>query len=431
MPKIKTLKTSKRSTPIRKTKSLMLKDSSKFAENINSPVSPYDEVNSIISPGRCTKSPRTRKNKITLKSNSSNSQKTSVQLNGPGLPEAKTLKRRSTRTKQSNCSQASSNVKLDTANTSRVKSIKTFRGSLRTRNSSTLKSKHLPNAEKEKSLFDEDGPVSGAEVKRSVSPPVNQIGPLVEVYSPICSQVSPLKIAGSSGTKPSLAVQKLFKLIKSKYSTAANKEYAASLKQLMGIEFLGIRSSDRRDMNKKIFEAHPILIHPDIYQLFYLLWQEEERDYQCFVLDYCDKYIKHINHPDWNDQNLQVLKHLIANKSWWETVDQLARVVGILVLSDREKYSQLMDEWISDDNMWIRRTAILHQLNYKHKTDTDRLFRYCLKCANEKDNNYIQKAIGWGLRNYFRIDPELVKRFISKNQLRLTTLSVRFALRYA
>ncbi|XP_050404228.2 uncharacterized protein LOC130010424 [Patella vulgata] len=233
--------------------------------------------------------------------------------------------------------------------------------------------------------------------------------------------------------KPSMSVQKLIKTLKTKYSAAKNKTYAAKIKQYMRnqYEFIGIKAPERRAINKEIFEAHPVLNHPDIYQLFYLLWQEEERDYQCFVLDYCDKYIKHINHPDWNDQNLEVLKHLITNKSWWDTVDLLAsKVVGILVLSDREKYSQLMDEWISDDNMWIRRTAILHQLNYKHKTDTDRLFRYSLQCAHEKEF-FIQKSIGWALRNHFRTDPDLIKTFVSKNKSKLATLSVREALKHA
>ncbi|KAK6182256.1 hypothetical protein SNE40_009981 [Patella caerulea] len=247
--------------------------------------------------------------------------------------------------------------------------------------------------------------------------------------SPINSQV----LSALPTQKSSMFVKKLIKALKTKYSAAKNKTYAAYIKQYMRnqYEFIGMRAPERRAINKEIFEAHPVLSHPDIYQLFYLLWQEEERDYQCFVLDYCDKYIKHINHPDWNDQNLQVLQHLITHKSWWDTVDLLAsKVVGTIILSDREKYSQLMDEWISDDNMWIRRTAILHQLNYKHKTDTDRLFRYSLQCAHEQEF-FIQKSIGWALRNHFRTDPDLIKTFVSKNQSKLATLSVREALKHA
>ncbi|ESO84500.1 hypothetical protein LOTGIDRAFT_132117 [Lottia gigantea] len=234
-------------------------------------------------------------------------------------------------------------------------------------------------------------------------------------------------------SKPSMAVVNLIKTVKIKYTAAKNEKYAAFVTKYMRnqFEFLGLRYPERRAINKEIFASHKMLSHLEMYDMFYLLWEEPIREYQCFVLDYFDQYIKHINQPKWNDQNFTVLKHLITHKSWWDTVDELAyKGVGRLVASDKMKYNKLMDEWIEDDNMWLRRTAILHQLMYKDDTDTDRLFRYCLKCAHEKEF-FIQKSIGWALRNHFRTDPKIIKDFVKKNEDKLAPLSKKEALKHA
>ena len=88
-----------------------------------------------------------------------------------------------------------------------------------------------------------------------------------------------------------------------------------------------------------------------------------------------------------------------------------------------------MDEWIEDDDMWLRRSAILHQLHFKEKTDEDRLFRYCLSRGHEEEF-FIRKAIGWGLRQYARCSPEAVRKFVRENEEALSTLSVKEAMKH-
>jgi 3-methyladenine DNA glycosylase AlkD len=93
------------------------------------------------------------------------------------------------------------------------------------------------------------------------------------------------------------------------------------------------------------------------------------------------------------------------------------------ILDGRHDY---MDEAIDHDNMWVRRIALLHQLGWRDKTDSQRLFDYALKLGNEKEF-FIQKAIGWALRNYARHAPNAVQEFIGQNKSRLAPLSVREA----
>ncbi|MDH6221362.1 3-methyladenine DNA glycosylase AlkD [Streptomyces pseudovenezuelae] len=98
-----------------------------------------------------------------------------------------------------------------------------------------------------------------------------------------------------------------------------------------------------------------------------------------------------------------------------------------LVAADR-KLAADMDAWIVDDDLWIARTALLHQLRYKERTDTERLFAYCLRQSGHPDF-FIRKAIGWCLREYAKTDPEAVREFLARERGRFAPLSVREALK--
>ena len=119
---------------------------------------------------------------------------------------------------------------------------------------------------------------------------------------------------------------------------------------------------------------------------------------------------------------------MITTKSWWDTVDTIAsHMTGAMVFNYPET-ATIMDEWIDHENMWIRRTAILHQLNFKDRTDPKRLFDYCKKRMNEPDF-FIRKAIGWALRQYSYVDASAVIQFVKTYESELSTLSKSEALK--
>jgi 3-methyladenine DNA glycosylase AlkD len=101
-------------------------------------------------------------------------------------------------------------------------------------------------------------------------------------------------------------------------------------------------------------------------------------------------------------------------------------VVGPLLTRHRE-LGAVMDAWIGSPNLWLVRTALLHQLNHKTDTDAVRLFRYCRTQAGHRDF-FVRKAIGWALRQYARTDPDAVRRFVADNEL--SPLSVREATKH-
>jgi len=104
------------------------------------------------------------------------------------------------------------------------------------------------------------------------------------------------------------------------------------------------------------------------------------------------------------------------------------RICGFTMVFNYPEMVTTMDEWIDHENMWIRRTAILHQLNFKDRTDPKQLFDYCKKQMNESDF-FIRKAIGWGLRQYSYVDASAVIQFVKTYESELSTLSKSEALK--
>lgn len=187
-------------------------------------------------------------------------------------------------------------------------------------------------------------------------------------------------------------------------------------------EFFGLSSPVRKSVCKELLKEK--LNSGDTRDFVRLLWTKPEREFQYFAIDYLEKHLE--SSTDF-EENIQCMKDLIMNKSWWDTVDALAsKMVGQLVKQHRDLGKVIMEEWINHENMWLRRTAILHQLSYKEETDEEMLFRFCnLRAAEEEF--FIRKAIGWALRQYARTSGSKVKKYLLKHKGELSGLSFKEA----
>ncbi|WP_327358084.1 DNA alkylation repair protein [Streptomyces sp. NBC_01304] len=209
------------------------------------------------------------------------------------------------------------------------------------------------------------------------------------------------------------------------YPTAADPERAVQVQAyLKGVApFLGIMSPERRALSRRVLEGTGRPDEADCTAIALRCWELPEREYHYFAVDYLRRHVRRSS-----SGFLPVARHLITTVSWWDTVDALAsHVVGGLVVAD-PKLRADMDAWIEDDDLWVARTALLHQLRYKSATDTDRLFAYCLRRADHPDF-FLRKAIGWCLREYAKTDAEAVRSFVAAHRDRLAPLSVREALK--
>jgi 3-methyladenine DNA glycosylase AlkD len=209
------------------------------------------------------------------------------------------------------------------------------------------------------------------------------------------------------------------------YGPAGDPERATGTAAYMRNQFpfLGMVTAKRRALSREVLAG---IANPDEDELCTVAlacWDLPEREYQYFACDWLARHAKVLT-----PVALDTVRTLVTTKSWWDTVDSLAaHVVGPIVARHPEAVST-MDAWLMDENMWLARTAILHQLTYREHTDVDRLFRYCLARAGHPDF-FIRKAIGWALRQYAWTDPEAVRRFVRAHETHLSGLSRREALK--
>ncbi|MFD4630583.1 DNA alkylation repair protein [Streptomyces sp. NPDC058284] len=209
------------------------------------------------------------------------------------------------------------------------------------------------------------------------------------------------------------------------YAQAADPVRAARMRAYMKdvAPFLGLPSPVRRELSRTVLAGVPRPGQRDCTAIALRCWELPEREYAYFAVDYLTRHVRRCS-----SDFLPVVRHLITARPWWDTVDALAaHVVGALVTADPQLRT-VMDEWIGDENLWVARTALLHQLRHKSATDTERLFAYCVRQSGHPDF-FIRKAIGWCLREYAKTDPEAVRAFVERERDRLSPLSAREALK--
>ena len=183
-------------------------------------------------------------------------------------------------------------------------------------------------------------------------------------------------------------------------------------------EFLGVKTPLRRELAKDLENQSKALSEPELIELCKELWAQPEREFQYIACDLLAKNAKRLS-PDYIKK---VAPWFIKNKSWWDTVDSVRKSIEVVVSANPELKSE-MEKWIISTNIWMVRSALIHQLTLGSKTDAKLLFKFCEIQAEEKEF-FIAKALGWALRSYSYVDAKAVKQFI-KVHPELTPLAKR------
>ena len=144
---------------------------------------------------------------------------------------------------------------------------------------------------------------------------------------------------------------------------------------------------------------------------------------QYVVSDYLMMMQKYLHYED-----IERIEYYVRNKQWWDSIDAFDTIIGDIGLSD-QRVNQIMLSWSLDENMWMRRLAIDHQLNRKNQTNKELLGEIIVHNLNS-DEFFINKAIGWSLREYSKTNPTWVKAFIKEHQEDMSKLSIKEAGKY-
>ena len=213
--------------------------------------------------------------------------------------------------------------------------------------------------------------------------------------------------------------------LKRLYEQNANPEAAVLMRAYMRnqFEFLGIKSPAAKGLFRELMKERGLPELEHLEAIVKALWDWPEREYQYVALNILDKLQKKLTLV-----SVPLLEHLITTKSWWDTVDSIAiHNVGKLLRQYPEDRDRTLAPWRCSENFWLRRTTLLCQLDYK--SDTDERLLFALVEENRVSSEFfIQKAIGWALREYSKTAPETVKSFVSSTEL--APLSRREALKW-
>lgn len=186
--------------------------------------------------------------------------------------------------------------------------------------------------------------------------------------------------------------------------------------------FYGLQAAERRKTLSKYMRQKQRPEYSQLKTVIKKLWQLPEREFQYFAQELILKYKK-----DYTEDIIDLFEYMLTNKSWWDTVDQIAKkLVGEYFQLFPEKRDPKIQEWLASGNIWLQRTALLFQLGYKEKTDAQLLFDLIEK-LRDIDEFFIQKAIGWALREYSKLEPLAVVKFANTHQL--SALAEREALK--
>jgi len=203
-----------------------------------------------------------------------------------------------------------------------------------------------------------------------------------------------------------------------------NEEQARQMSKYMlnKFEYIGIKTPERRKIFKNFFKEYKNEEKID-WEFVNKCWENKHREFQYIAAD----YLKNMKDKLTIDDILK-FKRLILEKSWWDTIDNLDMTIGALALKD-SNVNKILLEWSLDENIWLKRIAIDHQLLRKEKTNTE-LLEKILKNNLGQTEFFINKAIGWALRDYSKTNPEWVKNFIEKNRENMAKLSIKEASKY-
>lgn len=202
-----------------------------------------------------------------------------------------------------------------------------------------------------------------------------------------------------------------------------NEELAMPMAKYMKnkFPFLGIKKPEREELSRKFLKERKKDKEVD-WNFIFKCYDLPEREFQYLAISYMDAVKKLFTVKD-----MDKIERVITTKSWWDSVDSISHIVGHICLKYKDAREKYVEKWIYSENIWLKRVSILFQLKYKEKTDTEFLAKAILN-NSETDEFFVDKAIGWALREYSKTNKKWVSDFI--NNHKLSKLSIREGSKY-
>jgi len=226
-----------------------------------------------------------------------------------------------------------------------------------------------------------------------------------------------------------LAKPDLLALLRTELSRAGDPKKTAAMQAYMksAMPYWGVQTPVQRDITRRLFTANRLETAEEWREACLTIWRAAEyREERYAAIDLTGfKYYR-----EWQTlDTLPMYEEMIVAGAWWDFVDVIASArLGPLLRQYPGRMRTKMLQWGRSRSIWKRRSAILCQLTFKSETDLDLLYAAIEPSLGSKEF-FLQKAIGWALRQYAWSDPREIRRYVRANADRLSALSKREALK--
>lgn len=123
---------------------------------------------------------------------------------------------------------------------------------------------------------------------------------------------------------------------------------------------------------------------------------------------------------------MPLLEEMLLQSPTWDLVDDISiHLVGTVLEEDRKAYRYLK-KWSRSGNFWMRRASLISPilLFRKGRGDPQLFYTFAERMLEEKEF-FIRKAMGWGLREIAKADPDEAFGFLMRIKGRVSGLTLR------
>lgn len=173
--------------------------------------------------------------------------------------------------------------------------------------------------------------------------------------------------------------------------------------------FCGVKKPQRALLERPFLKESLSLPIPELIQEIFRNYRKTEREYQYYAIDLAQKNIQRFSFEE-----LAELLPLLGEKSWWDSIDAWRKVFSTWVLAHPTELEAVYTFFYRHENFWYRRVAINLQLMFKEQTNKELLAQAILADLTTEEF-FIQKAIGWALRDYSKVNPDWVMGFMQQH----------------
>lgn len=204
--------------------------------------------------------------------------------------------------------------------------------------------------------------------------------------------------------------------LESAFQENANAVNALAMSKYMRnyFTFFGIKTTERRSLLKEIWKQNELEVAKNPRKIALQLFTKKQREFHYCAIEILIQLLK----KNYIKEDIVLIRKLITANSWWDSVDSISKyILGEYLLEFPEEIDSTIPLFSNADNIWLNRSAILFQLGYKEKTNFELLKTICIKHQYSTEF-FIQKAIGWALREYAKTNPKAIKEFVALHNLK-------------